>query len=389
MEKFELQIDSQLLSREWTQGDLKRIYLNSGSCGVKPRSVLEALQSGWQALNQNPTILTFLDTGIWESARQSASELFAVPAEELMLTQNSTYGIQLVMQSLLLKPGDELLTTNQEHSCVAALSRYLEASRGIVVKKQMVDPYMGSREFCRGFLDLLSSRTRLVLVSEINCLTGWRPNLDSLVKELDLRDVPLLVDGAHSPGQGPTRINDYPFWVASAHKWMGAPNGNGFLRVQPQYMDRLQPLTIADRFFNESFGKMHRFEWPGTCDPVRLLGMHAALKLQLQLGPLKIAAKQKQLHKYLRDAFAAEFPNAKVRTPWVEGETSALFSVYFEKDQLRVDDLKDALWRNHQIWTQPDFACEQPGLGMRISCNVFNTEAELDALVSALRNYLV
>ena len=231
---------------------------------------------------------------------------------------------------------------------------------------------------------MLSENTRLVLVSQINCLTGWRPRLTTLLNELSPRGVALLVDGAHAPGQGAVNIADFPFWVASAHKWMGAPNGCGFLHVHAQYRHLLQPLTVGDRLYNDAFGLVQKLEWPGTCDVVKLLGLEAALKLQLQLVPDLTSGRQKQLHLFLRTLIQNKLPPGTVRTPWVDGETSALFTIYWSEEQLLVSDIRDALWQRHRIWTQPDFALANPGLGMRISCNVFNTEAELEQLVAAL-----
>lgn len=381
-------LDFDLVRAEWKPGAIKGIYLNSGSCGVKPDSVLRALRLGYEKLNENPTLMTFIDEEIWARARIAAASLFGVPAQDLMLTQNSTFGIQMIMQSLLREPGDEFVCTNQEHGSVNTLCRYLAESRGIALRKYCLDAFNGSESFCRGILNLVSTKTKLVLLSEINCLTGWRPRLQALAAELASAGVALLVDGAHAPGQGPVHIAGYPFWVGSAHKWMGAPNGCGFLYVNPAYRDLLRPLTVGDRLYNESFAAMHRLEWPGTCDVVRLLGLEAALNLQLKLGPELIAARQKELHLYLARSLESQVAAGTVRTPWVDGETSALYSIYWQEKQLRVKDLREALWQQHQIWTQPDFASDNPAQGMRISCHVFNTEQEIDALVGALKTML-
>lgn len=381
-------LDVSRVRSEWPPEAVDGTYLNSGSCGVKPSCVLRAIENGNARLNRNPTRLTFIDEDPWQNARAAAAELFQVSVEDLMLTPNSTFGIQMIMQSCLLNPGDELIITDQEHNCVNVLARYLEENRGIIVRRHDIDPFAGSAALCRGILDLASAKTRLVLVSEINCLTGWRPDLSTLVSELANAAIPLLVDGAHVPGQGPAHIADYAFWVASGHKWMGAPNGCGFLYVKPEYKSILRPLTVGDRLHNETFPAMHRLEWSGTCDVVRLLGLEAAIRLQLDLGPSKIAERQKELHLYLRTAMQRELPAGTIRTPWVENETSALFSIYWNENQLTVPDLREALYQNHRIWTQPDFALLTPGHGMRISCNIFNTEEEIDKLVQALRHYI-
>lgn len=382
-------IDLDLVAAEWPAAARRGTYLNSGSCGVKPKSVLKAIEEGWNSLNENPTIATFLDMEIWESARSAAATLFNCnDPSGLILTQNSTSGIQLVMQSLLLQAGDEFVTTDMEHSCVRTLCTYLEQQRGIVVKRHSINSNDGSEKFCQGVLDLVGPKTKLVLVSEVNCLSGWRPQLRPLADELNSRRVALLVDGAHSPGQGPINISGYPFWVGSGHKWMGAPNGTGFLYVRSDWREALRPVAIGDRLFNPEYSFAHRFEWPGTCDVVRFKGLEAAINLQLRLGPEKIAARQKELHKYLCDSIAAKLPILppyKTRIPFPDGESTALYSISWPKVSLRTGDLRESLWQQNQIWIQPDYSNQHPGTGMRVSCHIFNTEADIDRLIAALQ----
>ena len=387
--KAELEeLDLQLLISEWPAGIYKGVYLNSGSCGVKPRSVLDAIQTGWNKLNENPTLATFLDKEVWETTKSAASRLCNVPSDQLIFIPNSTFGIQLVMQSFLQNPGDQIVTSTQEHRCVNTLGRYLEESRGITVRKHTMDSAAGSQAFCQGILNLINSKTRLVIVSQINCLTGWRPNLAQLCLELKDAKIPLLEDGAHAPGQGPLSLKEYPLWVASCHKWMGAPNGTGLLKAEPELMEKLKPLSIGDRYYDEDFDLAHRLEWHGTGDVVKLAGLRAAIDLQLKLGPVKIAHRQLELQSYLRKCLS-ELPAGTIRTPDADGERSALLAIHWNKNQLKVDDLRAELWQKHQIWVQPDYASETPGHGMRISCNVFNKEQEIDALISALKTLLL
>ena len=387
--KVEDELDLDLVRSEWPQEQRDGIYFNSGSCGVKPVSVLSAIQNGWLRLNQNPTRMTFLESEIWERTRALASNLFGVNKEGLILTGNSTYGIQQIMQTFLINAGDEFICTDQEHSCVKTISRYLSETRGIITRQYFVEPSTGSEAFCQDILDMVDSKTKLVLVSQINCLSGWRPNLQALAGELKRLSIPLLVDGAHAPGQGPVSISRFPLWVASGHKWMGGPNGTGFLFVDSKYIDELKPLCIGDRYYdgNECASNVHRFEWPGTCDLVRWLGMQAALELQVRLGPEAIAARQKQLQGYLRNAIAG-LAAPIITTPNVQGETTAILSLRWDSAQVHVPDLREYLWNEHKIFIQPHFASAVPGHGMRISTHIYNTESEIDLLVWALQRVI-
>lgn len=310
-----MSIDRDLISQEWPREDRDGIYFNNGSCGVKPRCVLSAIENALARQNRNPTLFTFLDEGPIEEARSTAAQLLSVEARNLILTQNSTFGLQLVMQSFLLKPGDELVVTDHEHGCVRALCQHLEQSRGIVVRRASVEPLDGSDSMTDAILSLVGTRTKLVEVSEIDCYTGWRPDLAKLETELRRAGVPLLVDGAHVPGQGPCDPARYPLWVGSGHKWLGGPNSTGFLHASAEYAERLLPVCVGDRFFlPEQEGKLTRFEWQGTADATRWIGLNAALQLQLRLGQEHVAARQKELVAYLRDALTSITPKASFRT---------------------------------------------------------------------------
>lgn len=381
-----VEIDKQLVEAEWPASHREGIYFNSGSCGVKPISVLAALEEGYRRLNKNPTIMTFVDTEIWDETRKQSREFFGAKSDTLFMTQNSTFGIQLLMQSFLKNSGDEFVTTDQEHSCVKTLSTYLEQSRGVITKRVKVETDRGSANLTDSLLSLVGNKTKLVLLSEINCLSGWRPDLTRLNHELKKQGIPLLVDGAHSPGQGPLDISQYPLWVASGHKWMGGPNGTGFLFVDPIYMDQVQPLLVGDRFIDPHRQEtdVHRYEWPGTCDPVRWLGLQAAIQLQKRLTPAAIANRQAELRNYLRAGFTENLPGCQFLTPESAGESSGIIAVRWSQQQLKTSDLRQTLWKDYKIWVQPDFGSQTPGLGMRLSCHPFISESNIDALISAL-----
>src|SRR6185369_3581344 len=104
-----LGLDHDLVAEEFPPPADGSVYLNTGSCGRKPRSVLKALADGYEKLNLNPTLMTFLDPNPWSLARLSAARLFESEPEQMLLTQSTTQGLQLIMQSFLRKAGDEVV----------------------------------------------------------------------------------------------------------------------------------------------------------------------------------------------------------------------------------------------------------------------------------------
>jgi isopenicillin-N epimerase len=377
-------LDLDLIRQEFPPAPNGEIYLNSGSCGRKPQSALNAIQRGWQLHNVNPTRMTFIDMEPREEARRAAARLLDVEPSSLLITNNTSDGLQLIMQSFLLNPGDEIVTSDHEHAVTKAICRFLRETRGIVVREFHTEPFQGSEALCKGMLELVNHKTKLVEVSEIGCLTGWRPNLDLLLESLNKANIPLLVDGAHAPGQGPCRPARYPLWVGSGHKWLGAPNGTGFAYVAPHLIPKLKPVWMDGHYYDFPDTDLTRFEARGTTDVVRLMGLTAACELHLRLDPKKIESRQFELVRYLRKRLK-EIPGWTMRTPDVPGENSAMLTVTWPPGMVTVPDLRTALWDEFKIWIQPDFFFGDPGKGIRIACHMYNNENEVDKLIAALK----
>lgn len=383
-----------IVEREFPRAPGAVTYLNAGSAGRKPTCVLDAITAGWQHLNINPTRTTFLEEEWITSARNVAAKLFSVDAKNLLLTDNTTAGLQLIMQSFLKNPGDELITTDHEHGSVKTIIRHLEETRGIVTRIHSLDAEVSSNQFCLNILSSVSERTRLVLLSEIDCFTGWKPDVNTIVESLALLDVPLLVDGAHSPGHVIARPAMFPMWVGSGHKWLGGPNSTGFAYVSQELVPRLEPVWLGDFFFNRKDDDIYditRFECKGTSDVVRWRALAVALDLHLQLDAPAVLAYQKSLVRHLREQLEATFEVTFRTPPFSEhpGEEHAgLLTFYFPDTDLSTRDLRQSLWNDHKIWVQPDFLNKNPGHGARVSCHYSLQEQDLDKFVKALKQYV-
>lgn len=377
-------LDLALVQDEWPAPTDGSIYFNTGSCGRKPKRVLRAISRGWRWLNRNPTVATFFDQTPADTARESLAKLVGADSKDLLLTQNSTQGLQLVMQSFLLNAGDELITTAQEHGSLNSIASYLAQTRGITIRKLSVDPTAGVAELQKQIESWLTEKTRLVALSEIGCFSGWRPDLNSINEMLKRQNILLMIDAAHSVGQGPCKQYDFPLYVGSCHKWLGAPNGTGFLYCHPSLVEQLKPVWLSDRFY-EGFGDnpLRKFEYQGTADVVRWLGLQQACDLQMELGIHSIARRQRELLLLLAETLQT-LPGARIRTPLTHGETSGILAVTFDPARVKVGHLRDHLWQAHKIWTQPDFCFGSEAHGLRLSCHISITPEEIDKLKCAL-----
>jgi isopenicillin-N epimerase len=376
----------ELIRSEWPAPEDGSLYFNTGSCGRKPRRVLKAIEDGWRKLNLNPTTMTFLDEEPLDAARGALAELMGLPADDILLLQNSTQALHLVLNSFLLNKGDELITTTHEHGSVNTIARYLSETRGIVVRKVHVEPLSGEQNLFEGVYAFINEKTRLVLLSEIDCYSGWRPDLTKIAGHLDSLSIPFVVDAAHSLGQGPPRPFAKAMYAGSCHKWLGAPNGTGFLYAPAKLASRLQPVWVSDRFYEAYEQPLRKFEFQGTGDVVRWLGVAAACSLQKELTQEFVRERQRELVQLLAERMRAAVPGARIRTPLAPGETSGLLTVTWDPVRLKVEHLRDHLWERYKIWAQPDFCYGDPGQGLRLSCHIAIEPKDIDRLIDALRN---
>ena len=383
-----------LVSEQYKVDDTSVTYLNTGGAGIKPEVVLSALDSGLKRFNYNPTRSTYFETELVEEARAACAGLVDADKESILLLDSTSQGLQLILQSFLLKPGDEVILTSQEHASSVAICRYLEDSRGVRVKKYRIPKGISSEQLCLDMVNLVTGNTRVVLVSEINCHTGWMPDLTLLVESLKLLDVPLLVDGAHAPGNCKANKYGAPLWVGAGHKWLGGPNSTAFAYIEKEYIPRILPVWIAGGFFETREAEIYdlrRFECKGHTDSLKWHGLTKAIELYKSLDSKHLSEYQDSLVQYLHSR-VEKVPGLIVRTPGIQfaaGESHGnLFTFYGNHDLFSQPDLRESLWRDHKVWIQPDFLCKDSEQGIRISCHYVVTKEDIDMFFDSFLNYL-
>src|SRR4030095_8863698 len=157
--------------------------------------------------------------------------------------------------------------------------------------------------------------------------------------ELEGAGIPLVVDGAHAPGQVLCRPARYPLWVGSGHKWLGGPNGTGFAYVRSDLIPVLRPVWLSERFYHFPKQDLGRFEWQGTADIARWLGLAEACKLNVQLGAESIATRQRQLVSHLRSRLDSLAPH-HIRTPPEQSMSTGMVTITWESDRVPGGDLR-------------------------------------------------
>jgi L-cysteine/cystine lyase len=195
-------------------------YLNAGTTGPIPREAHEAaLDSLRRQLEEGRSGKAFFDSclaGI-DLLRSRVAGLIGAEVSELALTGSTTDGVNAALGALDLGPGDEVVTSDEEHPGVLAPLGGLRERRGVTVR---VAPFA---ELARA----VGPRTRVVACSHVSWMTG------AVVDAAALAATPALVllDGAQGLGAVPVDVRALgcDFYAASGQKWLCGPNGLGYL----------------------------------------------------------------------------------------------------------------------------------------------------------------
>jgi isopenicillin-N epimerase len=242
-------------------------FLNHGSFGATPRAVL-AVAERWRArMEANPD--RFMREVLPRELRKAAGALAGftgVKAQDLVFVENATAGVNAVLRSLPLRAGDEILSTTHGYNAVRQAIRFVCSRTG--AKSREIDIGLPLQDFDFLFHELkkrIGRKTRLLVIDHISSPTGLVFPVKRIAALARARGVPVLVDGAHAPGQIALDIGalGVDWYTGNCHKWLFAPKGSGFLWARRPAQRHLHALAISHGYGR---GLAAEFDWPGTRD---------------------------------------------------------------------------------------------------------------------------
>ncbi|KKK04633.1 aminotransferase class V-fold PLP-dependent enzyme [Micromonospora sp. HK10] len=274
-------------------------YLNHGAFGAVPIGVQRAQQRLRDEMEANP--LRFFTQGLVEriahTRRHLATFLGADPGGTA-LVGNATTGVAVVLQSLGLRAGDEVLTTDHGYGAVAFAVERECARTGATHRCLAVPLDAGDEEIVEIVrAGLRPGRTRLLIVDQLTSPTAKLFPTAAIVGVARERGVPVLVDAAHAPGMLPVNVASIgaDFWVGNLHKWAYAPRGTAALVVSEPWRERIQPLVVS---WEQQGGFPARVEWQATLDYTGWLAAPAGLFTLRSLGVDRVRAHNAALAAY-------------------------------------------------------------------------------------------
>lgn len=385
------------LRAHW-QLDPDVVFLNHGSFGACPRAVLEAQAQLRERLEAQP--VRFLQRELeplLDAARAELAAFLHCEADDLVFVQNATAGVNAVVRSLDLKPGDELLTTNHDYNaCRNVLIEAARRSGATVVVAQVPFPLADDGEVFDAIMDAVTERTRFAMIDHVTSPTALVFPVGRIVRALEQRGVEVLVDGAHAPGSVPLNLQSVlpHYYTGNLHKWVFAPKGAGFLWVRRDQHRVVRPPIVSHGENTRRGGRseLHdRFDWPGTLDPTAWLAVPAALHFGGTLLPGGWDALRAQNHQAAVAARAVIAGWLGVTLPCPSGMLASMATLLLPARLQsrpyageRFDPLQAKLYAQTKIevpivrWGTP------VQRWVRISAQAYNTTAEYRTLAEAL-----
>ncbi|WP_197410837.1 aminotransferase class V-fold PLP-dependent enzyme [Devosia epidermidihirudinis] len=374
------------------------VFLNHGSFGACPRPVFKAYQDFQLELERQP--VAFLARELTERMRMPrvalAAEVGTSPDNVVGVT-NATFGLNIVAQSLDLKEGDEILTTDHEYASLEKTWAYVARRTGAkIVVVDIPIPLLEESQFTDTIIGAMTDRTKVLFLSHITSPTALYFPIERAVAEARKRGIYSVIDGAHTLGHVPLDMEALgaDFYASNCHKWLMAPKGSAFLYARPELQHLLNPLVIGHGWTAESkqpgakgtFGNspfIDENEVMGTRDPAPMLAVADAIAFRREHDWDSVARQCQQL----AHETAARVQKLTGLTPLSAPQFSAPQMVAmpvphiaeppkFQQelmDRYRIE-IPVLNWKSHSI--------------VRVSAQGYNSKPQMDLLVEALKEML-
>ena len=277
------------LAHHWPL-DPQTVFLNHGSFGATPSEVLEEQGRLRGLLERDP--VRFFEreySDMWDESRSAVARMLNADVDGMVFVSNATQGVNTVLRSLDLEPGDEIIVPDHSYqACWNAVDYVTRRSGAKTVVVEIPFRVEDPKQVIDLIMEAVTERTVLALIDTVTSPTGSRMPFEELTNRLQSRGVDVLLDAAHGPGIVPIDLSrlEPAYCVGNFHKWTCSPKGSAFLHIRKDRKDLIHPLNISHGFSFEGTAQEKfefEFAWPGTQDPTPWLCIPKAMSFMEEL----------------------------------------------------------------------------------------------------------
>jgi cysteine desulfurase / selenocysteine lyase len=366
-------------------------YFNCG--GIAPLSTsvgAELLRVPMAIIEEGPARMLTRDDdflGI-ESARAKLAKFIGAEPDEIAFTTQFSTAVNIVVEGLPWKPGDEVIVTDQEHPALLIPLMNVVRRHGLKVSRLPVSH--NADEMLTNFQALLTDRTKLVAVSHVTTDSGTRLPAAEMTRLAHEQGSYVLFDAAHSAGQFPIDVHELgcDMYAMVGYKWLFGPYPSAALYLRRDVLEQIEVTWCGSNVTQTGSVTMsvedlkwipgaRRFEYGGRTYSYDT-AMVAGVSYVDQLGVEAVEAHSKHLTAYFHEALK-RVPGIHIHSPLTLRDATGIATISL--DNMDGVTLSTALKERWNMLQRPALR----GTSVRISLAAFIEETDVDQLVDNLR----
>lgn len=365
-------------------------FLNHGSFGSCPKPIFEEYQRFQLELENDPVFFVQNKLkGYLKIARESLSAYVGCKAQDVFFTPNPTFAVNVIMRSLKLQAGDEILTTNHEYGAMdRTWNFYCKKSGAKYIRQEISLPIMSKEQILEEFWKGYTSKTKVIFLNQISSATALIFPVKEICDKAKELGLITIVDGAHVPGHIDLDIQELKpdYYTGTLHKWMLAPKGSSFLYVKEKLQNDLDPLVVSWGYEPVVAGEtqfLDYHELQGTNDFSAYLCTPKVIEF-LEVNNWK--QKSKECKQIVIDNYQ-RFCNLLKTKPIcpIDAEFLGQMASVLVKTKQPLE-LKNLLYNKYQI--QIPVMPLNDEIYIRYSINAYNSQEDLDILYKAIQDII-
>lgn len=365
-------------------------FLNHGSFGATPKPIFEEYQRIQLELEQEP--VDFIQVKLpnyLKKAREVLGDFVGSNANDLFFTPNPTFAINVVMRSLDLKPGDEILSTNHEYGAMdRTWNFYCKKSGAKYIRQEISLPIESKEQILEEFWKGYSKNTKVVFINQYSSSTALIFPVKEICKRAKELGLITIIDGAHVPGHIDLNIQDLDpdYYTGTLHKWMLSPKGSSFLYVKKEHQNQLEPLVVSwgyESLMPSESQLIDYHQYQGTNDLSAYICTPTVVEF-LNTNNWKEVSKKCKALVYNNYKRFCDLVGSKPICPITEEFLGQMASIPIKTN--KPSELKTLLYEKYKI--QIPVMPLNDKVYLRYSINAYNSQKDLDVLYAAIEEIL-
>ncbi|PKK94471.1 MAG: cysteine desulfurase [Tenericutes bacterium HGW-Tenericutes-5] len=289
------------------------IYFDTAATSLKPKAVIEAVNMYNEILSANIHRGMYFNsvktTELYEEARSVVAKFINAKEDEIVFTRGTTSSINLVAYSyglVNLKPGDEIIVSEQEHH--SQFLPWQNVAKKTGAKLRFVELNSEGKITIEMFKKVLNDKTKVVALNYVSNVLGYINDIKEIAQLTHQKNAIIVVDAAQAIQHIKVDVVDLDvdFLAFSGHKMLG-PTGVGILYGKSRHLDILEPMEFGGDM-NEDVEKTEstwkksplKFE-AGTMPIAEVIGLKEAITYLENLGLENIHSYSMNLYQYLQN----------------------------------------------------------------------------------------